>query len=160
MDSRMHDISARRLCRGADEGQTLTVVYSAECKAIQKAERSTGMLPILIVLFVFSYVILTALVVEQGRTIETQRGLIREMLRDSNQLAELKGKMARSESLRQQSPADAGKSASAGQKKIPAGAPKSGSAGKLKDKASHPMKQAPGRPPSDLEDVRRSTRAI
>ena len=153
--------SESRLCWGADEGETLSVVYSAECKAIQKAERSTGMLPVLIVLFVFSYVILTALVVEQGRTIEAQRGLIREMLNDSNQLAALKAKMARSENTHpRQSPADAGHAPSVGQKKIPAGTPKSGSVGKLKNKASHPMKQAPGRPPSDLEDVRRSTRAI
>jgi len=37
----------------------------------------------------------TALVFEQGQTIEAQRGLIREMLKDSTQLAALKDKLAR-----------------------------------------------------------------
>jgi hypothetical protein len=149
-------------CWGADGGQTLTVVYSAECKAIQKAERSTGMLPILVVLFVFSYIILTLLVVEQGRTIETQRALIREMLQDSNQLAALKGKIARDESLRQhqKSPTAAEPSAPSDPQKAPAGAPKAPGGNKSTGKSEHPMKEAPGRPASDLEDVRRSTRII
>jgi len=94
----------------------LTVVYSAECKAIQKANRSSGMLPLLVVLFVLSYAILTLLVVEQGRTIESQRFLIREMVKDSSQLAELKGKMARDESLKARQKALDGAGRSAGQK--------------------------------------------
>jgi hypothetical protein len=41
------------------------------------------MLPILTVLFCVSYGLLTMLVVEQGRTIDSQRALIRELFRDS-----------------------------------------------------------------------------
>jgi hypothetical protein len=154
----------------------LTVVYSAECKAIQKEDRS-GLLPVLVVLFVFSYVILTALVVEQGRTIDAQRGLIREMLSDSNQLAMFKAKAAREEALhRSTGSAQAGSaqngsaqngsaqtgSAQTGSAKTdhlgtPLNAPKaSGKDGKPAGK-SHSMKEAPGRPASDLEDVRRLT---
>ena len=139
----------------------MSVVYSAECKAIQKANRSSGMLPLLIVLFVFSYAILTLLVVEQGRTIESQRFLIREMVKDSNQLAELKGKMAREESLRAHQKSLNGTGPSAGQQKDPAGAPKaSGKNGNGTGKSGHLPKEVPGRPASDLQDVRRATRII
>ena len=139
----------------------MTVVYSAECKAVQKADRAIGLLPILVVLFVFSYAILTALVVEQGRTIDSQRALIREMLKDSNQLAALKGKVAHDESLQNQQKAPASGSATANQKKDSAGSPKvSGKDRKGGDKSPHSMQQIPGKPPSDLEDVRRSTHVI
>ncbi len=138
----------------------MSVVYSAECKAIQKAERPSGMLPILVVLFAFSYVILTLLVVEQGRTIESQRGLIREMLIDSNQLAALRSKVARDEMLRK-SPAVAGPSAPAKQQRIPLDTPKAaGKDGRRAGKPSRQTKDAPGKPASDLEDVRRATHTI
>ena len=52
------------------------------------------MLPLLIVLFLVSYGILTLLVVEQARTIDTQRGLIQQLFDDSAQLSALKGKAA------------------------------------------------------------------
>ncbi|MFZ0480623.1 MAG: hypothetical protein WAL71_15900 [Terriglobales bacterium] len=116
------------------------------------------MLPILIVLFVISYAILTLLVVEQGRVIESQRSLIREMLKDSNQLAALKGKMARDESLhsRQKSRAGEGASGPAEQQKDSTGGPKaSGKNGKQPAKPEHNTKEAPGQPESDLQDVRR-----
>ncbi len=139
----------------------MTVVYSAECKAIQKTNRSSGMLPLLIVLFVFSYAILTLLVVEQGRTIDSQRVLIREMVSDSNQLAQLKGKMAREENLkaRQKAP-DAGPSAPANHQKDSGGAKGSGKDGKGTGKSGNLPKEVPGRPDSDLQDVRRATRTI
>lgn len=137
----------------------MTVVYSAECKASQKATRPVAMLPILVVLFVFSYALLTMLVFEQGQTIESQRGLIREMLKDSNQLATLKGKLAHDENQRSHeklsAPADQKDSGSA------AAAPKgSGKDAKRPGKPTHSTKEAPGKPTSDLEDVRRSTHVI
>lgn len=47
-------------------------------------------LPILVVLFVISYSLMTLLVFEQARTIESQRGLIRSLFQDSTQLSRLK----------------------------------------------------------------------
>src|SRR5260370_597436 len=75
-------------------GQTLTVIYSAECVAARTTRRPVAILPLLVILFVVSYGILTMLVFEQGQTIESQRSLIREMLKDSTQLASLKRKLA------------------------------------------------------------------
>lgn len=59
---------------------------------VQKPKHT--MLPLLVALFVISYGILTMLVVEQGRTIESQRGLIMDLFNDSNELIHLKGKLA------------------------------------------------------------------
>ena len=144
-------------------GATLSIVYSAECKASQKANRPAAMLPILVVLFVVSYCLLTTLVFEQGQTIESQRTLIRAMLQDSTQLAALKSKLAQNESQRAHNQA----SAPADQKNVgpnsgPIAAAPQGSDKTLKQHGKPPrtMKQAPGKPESDLEDVRRSTRII
>lgn len=60
--------------------------------AIQKPKHT--LLPLLVALFIVSYGILTMLVVEQGRTIQSQRGLIMDLFNDSNELIHLKGKLA------------------------------------------------------------------
>jgi hypothetical protein len=118
------------------------------------------MLPILVVLFIFSYALLTMLVFEQGQTIESQRGLIREMLKDSTQLAALKGKLARDENQRSRekasSPADQKNSAPA----APAAPNRTDKNAKQPGKSAHSTREAPGKPAADLEDVRRSTRVI
>ena len=143
-------------------GRTLTVIRSAECvAALKTTTRPTVVLPLLVILFIVSYGILTMLVFEQGKTIESQRGLIREMLKDSTQLATLKGKLARDDSKRSQDKA----SAPAEQKDADSGNPAAGAKGADKEtkrpgKSDHSTKQAPRRPAADLEDVRRCTRVI
>ena len=72
----------------------MTVIYTAQSSDPQPKTRGP-LLPLLIILFVVSYGILTLLVVQQGQTIEAQRSLLREMLKDSRQLATLKDKLAR-----------------------------------------------------------------
>ncbi len=115
------------------------------------------MLPILVVLFVVSYCLLTLLVFEQGQTIESQRSLIRSMMQDSTQLAALKNKLAEFEGQRAQNQP----SASANEKNAPAAAaPQAGKSAKQPSKTEKSMRQAPGKPESDLEDVRRRTRII
>ena len=52
--------------------------------------KKRGLLPVLIVLFLISYGLMTTLIVEQGSTIESQRALIRELFRDSRELAAVK----------------------------------------------------------------------
>lgn len=51
-----------------------------------------GWLPVLTVLFVISYALMTMLIVEQGATIESQRALIRELFRDSTELSAIRMK--------------------------------------------------------------------
>jgi hypothetical protein len=51
-----------------------------------------NLLPVLAVLFLISYGLMTLLIVEQGRTIESQRALIHELFRDSQELAAMRGR--------------------------------------------------------------------
>ncbi|MGB9205679.1 MAG: hypothetical protein WCB94_17115 [Terriglobales bacterium] len=154
----------------------MSIVYSAECLASQRKSRPATLLPLLVILFIVSYGILTLLVFEQGRTIESQRFLIRAMLQDSNQLASLKGKLARDENNRPHDKAAAQaehKDADSGSRSAdgPAagsrstGNPAAGAKGsdkptKRPGKSARSTKEAPGKPASDLTDVRRTTRSI
>jgi cytoskeletal protein RodZ len=61
---------------------------------VPAAPKKNGWLPLLTVLFLLSYGLMTMLIVEQGRTIESQRALIHELFRDSNELSVVKQKMA------------------------------------------------------------------
>jgi hypothetical protein len=65
-------------------------------------------LPLLTVLFLISYGLMTMLIVEQGQTIESQRALIRELFRDSKELSAVKMKaqqeVAQSPSPKTQAP--------------------------------------------------------
>ena len=58
-----------------------------------KKTTKNGWLPLLTVLFLISYALMTMLIVEQGRTIESQRALIRELFRDSTELSEIKHRL-------------------------------------------------------------------
>jgi hypothetical protein len=55
------------------------------------------MLPVLVLLFLVSYGLMTLLIVEQGRTIDSQRTLIHQLLGDSFQLSALRGKAIQKE---------------------------------------------------------------
>jgi hypothetical protein len=137
-------------------GATLTVLFNAESTPNQAAAKPAAILPLLVILFIVSYGILTMLVFEQGQTIESQRTLIREMLKDSTQLATLKGKIARDDNKRihdkataQADHVDDASNTAAGTK-----------GSKRSNKTARSMKQIPGKPAADLEDVRRSTQVI
>jgi len=54
------------------------------------ARKKRGWLPLLTVLFLISYGLMTMLIVEQGATIESQRALIRELFRDSTELSAMR----------------------------------------------------------------------
>ena len=135
----------------------MTVIYSAQIAEPQATKARNGMLPLLVVLFVISYAILTLLVVEQGRTIESQRGLLREMLKDSQQLAVLKEKMAHDVAVHTH-----GKTTELQDKDSGSGDTGKGTGkdAKKPGKSARLRKEAPEKPAADLQDVRRSTRVI
>ncbi len=68
-------------------GYTSTAVMPI---AVSKKKRS--LLPVLTVLFLFSYGLMTLLIVEQGSVIQSQRNLIKVLMRDSTQFWAAKGK--------------------------------------------------------------------
>ncbi len=59
-----------------------------------RPKAKTSLLPVLVVLFLISYGLLTLLVVEQNRTISSQRILISQLYTDSIQLTAMKRKEA------------------------------------------------------------------
>ena len=68
----------------------------------EAASKKSGWLPLLVVLFLISYALMTMLIVEQGRTIDSQRILIRELFRDSTELAAVKTKAQENQAAQSQ----------------------------------------------------------
>jgi cytoskeletal protein RodZ len=58
----------------------------------QEPKKKQGWLPVLVVLFLISYALMTMLIIEQGRTIDSQRVLIHELFHDSQELSAVKQK--------------------------------------------------------------------
>jgi hypothetical protein len=132
-------------------------------------------MPLLTVLFLFSYGLMTLLIVEQGTTIQSQRALIRELFSDSLQLSAMTGKAARDQNtanVQKHVPTQARPSrtqentAQAGSVQTPSSqaqgqlAPSSQAAPQRAQsnarKAHKPRMQMPSRPDSDLADERRA----
>lgn len=90
----MHSYQRLRV-RGTDWGVALTTLFentgipAVPAIDAQPPKKRTW-LPLLTVLFLISYGLMTMLIVEQGATIESQRALIRELFRDSTELSAMK----------------------------------------------------------------------
>jgi hypothetical protein len=115
-----------------------------------KPKRSA--LPVLVVLFLISYGLLSLLVVEQGRTIDNQRYLIRSLFQDSTELSHLKGKAFQEQRAAAQAQA-AAKAHS--QVQTPSTQDKTQNQSKPNQATRNPsklQKQTPERPPRDAVD--------
>jgi hypothetical protein len=129
--------------------------------------KKRGLLPLLTVLFCFSYGLMTMLIVEQGSTIESQRALIQELFRDSSELSAVKMKAQRDKNaLRSQLPAAQAPSTQAPSTQAPSTqapstqaqnpAPSSQAAPAQNPAAKGKSKfQMPSRPAADISDARR-----
>jgi hypothetical protein len=121
-------------------------------------------LPLLTLLFLISYGLMTMLIVEQGQTIESQRTLIRDLFRDSTELSSIKVKIqqerAQSPSAKAQAPAIGFPSTQAPNIQIPSsqagphhGAQNQGAQNQAAKQK--PQFRMPSKPASDLvDDVR------
>jgi hypothetical protein len=69
-----------------------TSFENAGVNAIPAPKRKITLLPLLTVLFVISYGLMTLLIVEQGRTIQSQSNMIKILLPESRELWGLRGK--------------------------------------------------------------------
>jgi hypothetical protein len=69
-----------------------TIEYKEVTEVAETPRKKLGWLPLLTVLFMISYGLMTMLIIEQGQTIESQRALIRELFRDSSELSATKMK--------------------------------------------------------------------
>jgi len=122
-----------------------------------------SLLPVLIVLFLVSYSLLTMLVVEQGRTIDSQRSLIQMLFSDSVELTGLKGKEnqrqqaeaeARAHALKKSPPAATAPRAPQVQTPSP-NPPQAGAKSQSTSKLARPLPQKPPKATSDQDDERR-----
>jgi hypothetical protein len=112
----------------------------------------------LTILFMISYGLMTMLIVEQGRTIESQRALIRELFRDSTELSAVKLKaqqdahaaLAQNPSSQSQTPSTQVPSSQAPLSQV---VPQQRALDQARPKSQI---QVPSRPASDLEDARRA----
>lgn len=149
-----------------------TLFGSIEIKEVSQEVPATpgkkyGWLPLLTVLFLISYGLMTMLIVEQGQTIESQRALIRELFRDSTELSAVKMKAQeernQTQALAQNSsqnpstqvPQITIPSSQAPSKQAPStqAVPQQHAQNQAKPKQQF---QVPSRPASDLEDSRRA----
>jgi hypothetical protein len=134
---------------------------------IPTAKKKRGWLPVLTVLFLISYGLMTMLIVEQGQTIESQRVLIRELFRDSTELSALKQAQAKNavgaqnaeQNSAAKSPAVQAPSAQAPSTQVqPKQAPSSQAVPQHQVQKQNQKQdfQMPSRPASDLADEGRS----
>jgi uncharacterized membrane protein len=146
--------------------------------------KKRSLLPLLTVLFVFSYGLMTVLIIEQGSVIQSQRNLIKVLDRDSTQLWAARGKAIgdqqaaqaqaeaknRSQAPSTQAPSTERHSAQAPSSQVPSQTPSTQTPSTKAapqhrsqtrtGKIARPEPQAPPVPASDLVDRRRSLNTI
>lgn len=121
------------------------------------------LLPILTVLFLISYGLMTLLIVEQGSTIQSQRTLIQQLIGDSTELSALKGRAI--QQRQQTEHAQAVAPPVQAQQNRTTETPSTQAAPSEKphaaqNKAHRPMPEKPPVPASDIADARRTLMSI
>ena len=153
--------------RGKTPECTLTTLFGPiEYKEVPEVpatpRKKLGWLPILTILFLISYGLMTMLIIEQGRTIESQRALIRELFRDSTELSTSKMKPQQEEhgQVFAQKPSSQNPSSQAPAMHTPMkqappsqAEPQARAQNQIKAK---PQFQIPSKPAADLADHRRA----
>jgi hypothetical protein len=125
-------------------------------------KRKHSMLPVLVVLFLVSYGLMTLLIVEQGTTIQAQRSLIQQLLGDSTELSKLKGQAKQAERAAQ---LQAEQAQEHPDPEVQAPSTQAAPAEKTHvankgGKVQRPEPERPPMPASDIADVRRSLKSI
>ncbi len=124
-----------------------------EANVLLKPKRS--MLPVLTVLFLISYGLMAMLVVEQARTIDSQRSLIRALFSDSTELTAMKGKAVQKQRADAQAEGEAGAQSQAQTPSSQAPSPERGKSDRKAGKSRRRAPQKPSKPASDRADERR-----
>lgn len=138
------------------------IEYQEVSEVPATARKKLGWLPVLTVLFLISYGLMTMLIIEQGQTIESQRALIRELFRDSTELSASKLKAQQEERAQAlaQNPSSQNPSTQAPSIHVPTKQAPSSQAGPQQHAQSQvkgkPQFQMPSKPAADLADHRRA----
>ena len=120
-----------------------------------------SMLPLLVILFLISYGLMTLLIVEQGSTIQSQLTMIHQLLGDSSELSAMKAKAALS---RQAQARNQAQTPSVQAPSTQAPATQAAPSGKTRsDHGGKVQRPSPSRPPknaSEMVDARRNLLSI
>jgi hypothetical protein len=136
---------------------------------IEAPKKKRTFLPLLTILFIFSYGLMTVLIMEQGSAIQQQRNLIKVLMRDSTELWAIKGKAITDRQAAQTQTQGRARSAQNPSSQTPSTQTPSTQTPATKVPQSHssrtskvakPGSQVPPMPASDLVDQRRSLRTI
>ncbi len=122
---------------------------------IPKPKRT--LLPLLTVLFLISYGLMTLLIVEQGRIIDSQRYLIRQLFGDSSQMAALQGKATQKQHAEAQAQAEAKANSQA---QTPPSQVTPRDHAKSEHKTHKFRRPAPQKPPTDASDTADERRSL
>jgi hypothetical protein len=158
----------------ASVGCNLTILYGSTAVAPTAApkKKKRSLLPLLTVVFIFSYGLMTMLIVEQGSAIQAQHNLITVLMRDSRELWTAKGKAivqrhaeeaasgSRAPGAQAQAPSDQTPSNQAQSNQAPASQSPKHRAQNHAGKTARPGMEVPPAPASDLVDRRRSLTTI
>lgn len=132
-----------------------------------RPKRKYSLLPLLVVVFLMSYGLMTLLIVEQGTTIESQRTTIRQLLTDSQQVTSFKSKQAQQQAETAQVASAPTRAQADAEKDSPVPTPSTQAAPSEKAnkahtgaKAKRPLPEKPPTPASDIADERRSLMSI
>jgi len=128
---------------------------TVQANVIPKPKQS--LLPILIVLFLISYGLMAMLVVEQGRTIDSQSFLIRALFRDSTELTGMKSSVIQKQRAQAQAQAEANANSQA---KAPASQATPRDNARSNRNPGKLRRPAPLRPPRNTSDVADERRAL
>jgi len=149
----------------------LTISFgSTTLMPIAVPAKKRSLLPLLTVLFVFSYGLMTVLIIEQGSVIQSQRNLIKVLGRDSTELWSSRGKaigdqesaraQAQSRAQAPSAPAQAPSTQSPSSQSPSTQAVPQHRSQSRTGKIAKPETQVPPVPASDLSDRRRSLNTI
>jgi len=142
---------------GATSGAQVTTLFGTP--EVQHKSKHT-MLPILTVLFLISYGLMTLLIVEQGSTIQSQRTLIQQLLGDSTELSALKAKAIQQQVPTPKAQAEAKTSSPVQAPSTQAVPSEKASTARNHGKVQRPMHEKPPVPTSDIADARRTLMSI
>jgi len=139
---------------------------------IEAPKKKRTLLPVLTVLFLFSYGLMTVLIVEQGSAIQAQRNLIKVLMRDSTELWAIKGKAISDKQTAQaqgqrrahnpsaQNPSSQAPSSQAPSTQVPSTQTPQHRSSSRAGKVARHGSQVPPMPASDLIDQRRALRTL
>jgi outer membrane biosynthesis protein TonB len=152
----------------ARPGCHLTTLFGyTAVMAIEVPKKKRSLLPLLTVLFLISYGLMTVLIVEQGSAIQAQRNLIKVLMRDSTELWAAKGKaigdkqMAQAQGQNQeQAPPAQTQSSQTPSTQIPSTQVPQHHSQSQAGKIAKPQTERPPVPASDLVDQRRALHTI